>query len=126
MTHEDFEKIFDETVERLKVLSGKKGAEYANHQDRLYNFKAAAVLNRTTPLLALKGMMAKHEVSIMDMITANDIVPEGQIVEKIDDNIMYLILLKAMLFERNQVLEKSKALMEQAPKKKTPEPEPEQ
>ena len=125
MTHEEFEKIFDETVEHLKELSSRKGAEYASHQDRLYNFKIAAALNRTTPPLALKGMMAKHEVSVMDMIAANDIVPEEQIIEKIDDNIMYLILLKAMLFERNQVLEKSKALMEQAEEKK-PEPEPEQ
>jgi hypothetical protein len=77
-----------------------KAAEYASDDDRLHNFKVAAALQGETPEKALGGMMAKHTVSIFDMI--ND-VESGKYhtiaiwEEKIKDHINYLFLLWALV-----------------------------
>ena len=72
------------------------------YDDRLHNFKVAGKLQKCTPVKALGGMMAKHTVSVYDLI---DDYEQGKAIskemwaEKIGDSINYLLLLTALLEE---------------------------
>lgn len=83
------------TVETLRA----KAAEYATDGDRLHNFKVAAAVQGVSPLDALGGMMAKHTVSVYDMIGIGDTTPLDLWEEKIKDSINYLFLLWALINE---------------------------
>lgn len=75
--------------------------EYAT-EDRLHNFKAAANLQRETPVKALGGMM-EHTVLIYDLIhdyEAGADTPLDLWAEKITGSIKYLFLLWALLKEK--------------------------
>lgn len=98
MTGQRFEVLVEETLARCKAVLGIKAGEYAR-ADRLHNFKQAAHLMQVRPIDALAGMMAKHTVSIYDMIADGRDHPKELWQEKITDNINYLILLKALLEE---------------------------
>ena len=76
-----------------------KAKEYAT-EDRLHNFKIAATLQGITPIQALAGMMSKHTVSINDMCRGGE-YPLGMWDEKIGDSINYLLLLRALVEEKN-------------------------
>lgn len=99
MTNRDFNKVIDEQLNYCCDLLCKKGAEYdADTSDRFHSFKVAAEMQAETPLQALAGMMAKHTVSIYDMIRQNssDLAVWS---EKITDHINYLLLLKGLLMD---------------------------
>jgi len=105
MTTEEFLKIFDDLVERCRNLLCTKDQEYKRDNDKLWNFKQAALLEKCNPVRALRGMMTKHVINIYDYI---DDLENGvyhttkQWDEKIMDNINYLILLRALLVERKE------------------------
>ena len=102
-TH-DFEEHIKETVNRsLNTLFAKSEAYNDPDGDRLRNFKVAAELQHTTPVKALAGMMAKHTVSVYDMIDKSDedIIEFADWYEKIGDSINYLLLLSALIHEVN-------------------------
>lgn len=89
------------TVETLKA----KAAEYATNGDRLHNFRVAAAIEGISKYAALGGMMAKHTVSVYDLIRYADqgtAVPKDLWEEKIKDSINYLFLLWAMVNEEGQ------------------------
>ena len=67
MTNEEFDKIIGEAISRCMDTLKVKQGEYAT-DDRLHNFKVAAKLLNCTPMTALAGMMAKHTVSVYDLI----------------------------------------------------------
>lgn len=107
MNQQRFEDVVGDRIGLIESGLEAKGLEYGRG-DRLSNFKTAADLAKTTPEMALRGMMAKHVVSIWDMI---DDIEQGLIkmdaqafkqyaTEKIGDNIAYLILLEALIDER--------------------------
>ena len=100
----NFNTIVKERCEKILAILSKKAEEYAKDDDRFHNFNIAARMADTTPEKALKGMMLKHEVSVMDLIEWADTQPEkltDEIIdEKIGDNINYLILLEGMLKKR--------------------------
>ena len=79
-----------------------KGKEYSKDSDKLYNFKRAGAMLDQHPAQALRGMKAKHDISLLDII---DQVAEGKLPtrelldEKIKDSINYLILLYAIIIE---------------------------
>lgn len=104
MTSDDFDKVLQETIDKVQSVLGSKASEYARG-DRLHNFKVAAALSATTPELALRGMLAKHIISTWDLIadvekgTLNTLVLWD---EKIIDSVNYLILLRALVIERFQ------------------------
>lgn len=98
MTSEEFEKILNFRLNSIQNVLGSKAKEYAVG-DRLYNFKRAAEISRTSPAQALKGMFMKHLVSVLDLIEGNLPMSEYFINEKIGDAINYLILLEAILKE---------------------------
>lgn len=105
MTDIEFNNITKEQLEYCESLLCKKGEEYSGDDyDRLRVFKDAAVLQGITSKQALAGMMAKHTISIYDLILrdANGIESSKERwIEKITDNINYLILLRALVEENS-------------------------
>lgn len=108
MIKEDFDNILLKQLDQCVITLGSKGIEYAS-QDRLSNFKFAASLQNTTPREALGGMMAKHIISIYDLIREKDLSELSVWEEKIGDAINYLILLKALVIEEFQTKEENNA-----------------
>ena len=99
MNENEFQEIFSDQIKYCEKMLFKKGLEYAVETDRLHNFKIAAMLQNETELQALGGMMAKHIVSIYDMIDSNEPYTMSMWDEKLGDAINYLILAKAILIE---------------------------
>lgn len=99
-----FNALIDRRIHLSKETLQKKNKEYASENDPFHNFKAAGRRRDQTPEQALVGMMAKHEVSVDDLVEWAGISPERitkkLIDEKIGDNINYLILLEGLLKER--------------------------
>lgn len=106
MNLKDFDKLVDYIIEeRIKGVMCAKSAEYARGGDKLHNFKRAAEVSGLTSLECLQGMKLKHDVSILDML--NDLQDPEHIEytrekweEKIGDDINYLILMLALLYEK--------------------------
>lgn len=96
----EFNDLLEGELSRVKSMLGSKAEEYASDKDRLHNFNQAAALQQQTPEQALGGMMAKHTVSIYDMIESGEEFPLEQWTEKITDHLNYLVLLKAIVVER--------------------------
>lgn len=96
-------KVFNEHLERMQQITVEtlkaKAQEYATDGDRLHNFKVAAEIQGVTPMQALGGMMAKHTVSVYDMIGTGADYPIELWEEKIKDSINYLFLLWVMVQE---------------------------
>ena len=102
MNTENFNKIIHEQIERCENTLCKKADEYAADDDRLHNFKVAAGIQNCLPTTALGGMMAKHTVSVYDMIRGLEngmCYPIELWNEKITDSINYLLLLAAAVRE---------------------------
>lgn len=100
MNPKDFNDLAFKRTGATLLLLGKKGEEYSTADDKLHNFKQAAALLRCSPEQALWGMLAKHIVSIGDMVAADKAHPAALINEKIGDTVAYLILLEALMKER--------------------------
>ena len=97
-----FENAIEKRIAKCIDTLSVKSDEYAT-EDRLHNFKVAAEIQNCTPITALAGMMAKHTVSVYDLIQKQE---QGYVVsremwdEKIGDSINYLILLSALVQEK--------------------------
>lgn len=103
ITQNEVNAVFDEQVRLCADTLKRKTKEYTGDDpDRLGAFKAAAVLQHTTPQRALAGMLAKHIVSLYDMCFAEETVyPMDTWDEKITDSLNYLFLLKAIVKEEH-------------------------
>lgn len=97
MDTEGFNMVLDSTIMRIKEVLGSKAGEYAT-EDRLHNFNVAAGLQNITPAQALGGMMAKHTVSVYDMLNSDEEFSLEKWDEKIIDHINYLILLRCIVY----------------------------
>ena len=98
----EFERCFEERVEKCRQLLLKKAEEYSKDEDRLHNFKVAAKLQGVNLITALAGMMAKHTVSVYDLVKKteeDDWSSSNMWEEKIGDSINYLFLLEAAVKE---------------------------
>ena len=104
MNNEAFRNNLDTIHEKIETVLGAKGEEYATDNDRLHNFKVAAGVQGITVKEALSGMMAKHTVSVYDMIADGKDHPLEKWDEKILDHINYLILLRALVVEEKAEL----------------------
>lgn len=103
MTAEKFNEIINERLITSTQLLCAKSEEYAT-EDKLHNFKVAARLQGCTPITALAGMMCKHTVSVYDLIRDHEEgkdIPKEVWDEKIGDHINYLLLLTALIEERD-------------------------
>jgi len=95
--------MLDTFVETEKLLIGK-GKEYSSKDNVFENFdKGVARARRMSREDVLMGYKLKHDISVEDMVYRNPSDPtlrKEYINEKINDSIAYLVLLKAMLLER--------------------------
>ncbi len=110
MNSERFNEVLDETLDKCVKTLGVKSDEYAT-EDRLHNFKVAAELQNCKPMTALAGMMAKHTVSVYDLIQkaeSGQKIPLELWDEKIGDHINYLILLSGLIREEATCTENEK------------------
>lgn len=95
-----FNFLVEEQIERSRDLLCSKGIEYAQQDfDRLKVFKTAGYLENKSQIEALAGMMAKHTVSIYDMMQNPTNYSIEKWNEKITDHINYLLILRAMIEE---------------------------
>lgn len=99
MNSKRFNEVFNEQHENRKNILCGKAEEYASDDDRLHNFKVAAAVQELTPLQALAGMMAKHTVSVYDMLWSGKDYPLELWKEKITDSQNYLDLALALIIE---------------------------
>lgn len=99
MTIERFNEIIQQQLRKTADLLTVKGNEYAPDVDRLAAFKQAADLQQISVPEALGGMLAKHIVSIYQMLHNASLYTDEKWDEKINDAINYLLLLKACIAE---------------------------
>lgn len=99
MNSKRFNEVFNEQHENRKSILCGKAEEYASDVDRLHNFKVAAAVQELSPLQALAGMMAKHTVSVYDMLWSGKKYPLELWKEKITDSQNYLDLALALVVE---------------------------
>jgi hypothetical protein len=104
----EFGRVMAETFEGLQSLSNSKGAEYADSdKDQLANFKHVALAVESTPTKVLGVYLLKHLGSITRYIRGHE--SSEPIESRIDDAILYLILLKCLIKESNMNLARSGA-----------------
>lgn len=100
MKSDEFNKIIDAQIERCRATLIGKAGEYAADDDRLHNFDVAATLKGCNAAQALSGMMAKHTVSVYDMVESGESFSLAKWEEKIGDHLNYLLLLKAIVVDQ--------------------------
>lgn len=105
-SHEEYAKLINETVEKIRELSEKKGGEYAGDVDRLANFRRngkALGLPMETVWAVYAG---KHwdaiQQYIRDQREGKDRDRLESIDGRVDDLIVYCLLFKAMIVERTR------------------------
>lgn len=104
-THARYNEIVDHTTKELVKLGQLKGGEYAGDEDRLANFRRNATTMGTTMELVWRVYASKHWDALMQY--ERDL-REGKTRERLeglagrcDDLIVYLILFKCMIEERD-------------------------
>lgn len=99
MTNPEFHSVLEKQFETCRLLLGTKEAEYdKDESDRLAFFKETAAFTGDNAKTALVYMMLKHVKSIADM-AKTDSKDYCKWIEKISDNINYLMLLRAIVEE---------------------------
>lgn len=103
MTEQRFEQVVDETLQQIRDTLIVKGKEYRRNSNPFHNFEEGSRMKNISREKALDGMLLKHEISINDM--TNDLdkgkLPSLSAVnEKFGDNLIYLLLKKAMFVDR--------------------------
>lgn len=117
MTHGEFAKIIERRLYLIDSTMLKKQKEYTRDGSAFHNFEEAGKEFNCTPAESLMGMMAKHYVSLKDILKDLSEMKNGILVltdskkigvdithdyieEKIGDLINYLILLEGILKEK--------------------------
>lgn len=100
MNSENFNRVINDTFSKINELSSTKGIEYAGKEDRLLNFKRSAKEAGTHPFKVWLIFFNKHMDAIKSYVRTRKVYSEP-IEGRIDDAILYLILLKAMVREAN-------------------------
>lgn len=111
MNGSEFDKIVEARIDKVRAVLSQKQKEYATDGDKLHNFHRAGSTLGSSPESALWGFAMKHLISVQDMVQALD---PSQLVrsqnsieqwdEKIGDAINYLILLEALVHERDRMV----------------------
>ena len=104
MKPEDFNKLVENRLEKIKTILVKKSVEYSTQEDKLINFRKGAIKSGLSPIEVLQGYLLKHEVSFADMCIKfkdSNKVSKEMIDEKITDIINYYLLAEAIFMEEN-------------------------
>ena len=105
MKHAEFEWLLNDIIREIRKRLDTKNKEYATDNDKLHNFKRAAVIDSISPIEALRGMELKHLTSLRDMLDGLKMGKQYPLIvwwEKMIDEINYLILLYALLTEEQK------------------------
>lgn len=108
MNHQTFEDIIDQTFVTMHSLTASKGIEYANSDDQLANFKRLSGELGLSPEAVNLVFLTKHIDSIKNFVRSGGESESEPIFGRIDDAILYLILLKSIITEKqaaNPVME---------------------
>jgi len=103
MTEERFDEIVDVFLNSIRETLIVKGKEYRRNNNVFHNFDVGSQRSGLIREKVLDGFLLKHEISISDMTNDldNGILPKLSAVnEKFGDNLIYLILKKAMFTDR--------------------------
>jgi len=104
MTQQEFDVLLTCTFTSLSALTKSKGREYANSSDQLANFRRLASMLDLIPSVVLLVYLQKHLDSVFQYVKSmsSGVTPiESEPIQgRIDDAILYLILLKALLSEQ--------------------------
>ena len=105
-------KVLEQTFQEITKLGKLKGGEYSGDHDRLANFRRNGLAMGLPKEAVLMVYAAKHWDSLMQFVhdeVAGKTRDRLETLEgRIDDIILYMILLKCMLIERNDaVLDKT-------------------
>lgn len=106
MNRTNFNILVEQAIDEIRHRLLHKGKEYANNDNVFANFDKAAIKKNTTPLLALEGMLAKHQVSIDDIVYGVVPYSKDMVMEKYLDEICYRILQMGLLERENSSAEK--------------------
>ena len=103
MTNDKFMALVDTRLDSLKELMGEKQQQYASDQDRFENFHDVAAMNQCTPAQALWGMVSKHIIATRNIALGEGPVDPEQMIEKLGDIIVYMLLLEGVLRDSGRV-----------------------
>jgi len=99
MTTNEFNEFFEGRINGIRQLACSKNEEYATRYDHFRNFNQGAKITGLNRDRVLWGFFIKHFISIQDYILHNATLSPCQVDEKINDMIIYLLLLAGMLVE---------------------------
>ena len=106
MNTEEFNKIVEDQLERIRSVLVKKAGEYNLEEDRLGFFKRSAAFAQETPEQALYGFLLKHLQSITDMVMSGKGYSKDLWQEKITDTMNYLCLLLGLIEDTGRAKQK--------------------
>lgn len=98
MDKREFRRLLDQTHQTLVQLTSSKGEEYSRDTDQLANFKRQAEELNATPEKILMVYLNKHLDAIKSFVKTGKLYSEP-IEGRIDDAILYLILLKGIVLD---------------------------
>lgn len=99
----EFNLVVESTLDEIRELLVCKGKEYRRNNNPYHNFEEGATKTGLIREKVLDGFLLKHEISISDMTNdiAAGILPKESVVnEKFNDNLIYLLIKKAMVLDR--------------------------
>jgi hypothetical protein len=99
LDNQTFNAVVEKAMSLYSEVLLNKQKEYAT-EDRLHNFRVAASFQQCTVEQALFGFLAKHLVSLSDMVKSGETYTDERWDEKIGDAINYLLLLRAVVAEK--------------------------
>lgn len=92
--------VLNPTIYQIRETLESKATEYAIGGDRMHNFNSISKFTGSSREEVAFTLMLKHLVSIRDMVESSRSYEKAFIDEKINDCINYLILIKGMLYMR--------------------------
>ena len=99
----EFDSVVSKTLIDIRDLLITKGKEYRRNGNVYHNFEQGAAMTGMSREKVLDGFLLKHEISINDMTNdlESGILPTREKVEeKFNDNLIYLLIKKAMILDR--------------------------
>lgn len=101
MNRRDLEALMDTVFAEIKAINQSKGKEYATEHDALQNFKDGIAWG-ISPKQNLMVAMNKHYRSIHSYLKLGKVLSNENIEGRINDLILYAVLLRALIEEEKQ------------------------
>lgn len=107
ITEQEFERLFEERIEKCKNVLAVKAEEYSSDEDKMRNFNVAGRMLGVPPYKIAFYYMMKHFESVYEIVIEDKKVSRDVWDEKVGDLLNYIFLIDAMvvkaLFNGTQV-----------------------